>query len=345
MSDAAVRIGQIGCGYWGPNLLRNMQSVSRARVVAVADLDERRLAEVAQNGSPVGTTRDHRELLSRPDIDAVVIATPAASHGELASAALSAGKHVLVEKPLATTVEDAARLIALANRQGLILMVGHTFLYSAAVHCLKQYLEHGELGEVYYLYSQRVNLGRVCPDVNTLWNSAPHDVSILLYLLGQMPVEVVARGFAYLRDDVEDVVFMTLSFPRNVGAHVQISWLDPHKVRRLTVVGSRKMAVYDDVSSDARIVLYDRGVDRVATATAPGDPRRLADLPLRLRSGEVTIPVLTLPEPLRVECEHFVECILEGRRPLTDGQHGLDVVRVLSAAQHSIDKRGAPVAI
>jgi predicted dehydrogenase len=345
VSEAAVRIGQIGFGYWGPNLLRNMQSVSRARVVAVADLDERRLAEVPQDGSPVGMTRDHRELFSRADIDAVVIATPAASHGELAYAALCAGKHVLVEKPLATTVEDAARLIALASRQGLILMVGHTFLYSAAVRCLKQYLEGGELGKVFYLYSQRVNLGRVCPDVNTLWNSAPHDVSILLYLMGQMPVEVVARGFAYLRDDVEDVVFMTLSFPRNVGAHIHVSWLDPHKVRRLTLIGSRKMAVYDDVSSDARIVLYDRGVDRVATATAPGDLRRPADLPLRLRSGEVTIPVLTPAEPLRVECAHFVECILEGRQPLTDGQHGLDVVRVLTAAQHSLDKRGAPVAI
>jgi len=345
VSEAAVRIAQFGLGYWGPNLLRNMLSVAQARVVAVADLDERRLAEVVQNGSSVATTRDHRELLSRADIDAVVIATPAASHGELAYAALSAGKHVLIEKPLATTVEDGARLIELANRKGLILMVGHTFLYSAAVRRLKQYLEHGELGEVFYVYSQRLNLGRVRHDVNALWNFGPHDISILLYLLGQTPVEVVARGFAYLQKDVEDVVFMTLVFPRNVSAHVHISWLDPHKVRRMTVVGSRKMAVYDDLSSDARIVLYDRGVDRVPTAESPRDFGSFAEFQLRLRSGDVTIPALTLPEPLRLECEHFVECIRTGRRPLTDGQHGLEVVRVLAAAQHSISHRGAPVAI
>ena len=323
-----------------------MQSVARARVVAVADLDEQRLAEVAHKATSADVTRDYRELVSRPDIDAVVIATPVASHGELAYAALSAGKHVLVEKPLATTVEDGARLITLAHRKGRILMVGHTFLYSVAVRCLKQYVEHGELGEVFYLYSQRLNLGRVCADVNTLWNSAPHDVSILLYLLGQMPVEVAARGFSYLRDDAEDVVFMTLTFPHNVGAHVHMSWLDPHKVRRMTVVGSQKMAVYDDGNRDCPIVIYDRGVERVVAEDVRRDPSSLAQVHWRLRSGGgVTIPALTLAEPLRLECEHFVECIIEGKRPLTDGQQGLDVVRVLAAAQHSLSKRGAPVAI
>ena len=345
MSEAAVRVGQIGLGYWGPNLLRNMMSLPQARVVAVADSDERRLSELAQSGSPVAATRDYRELLCRRDVDAVVIATPAPSHAELAHAALSAGKHVLIEKPLATTVADGVRLVELADRKGLVLMVGHTFLYNAAVHRLKEYLEHGELGELFYIYSQRLNLGRVRHDVNALWNFAPHDVSILLYLLGQTPIEVVSRGFAYLQEEVEDVVFMTLVFPRNVSAHVHISWLDPHKVRRMTVVGSRKMAVYDDVNADARIVLYDRGVDRIPTADSPRDFGSFAEFQLRLRSGDVTIPALTLPEPLRLECEHFVACILEGRRPLTDGRHGLDVVRVLAAAQESISSRGAPVAI
>lgn len=345
MSEAAVRVGQIGLGYWGPNLLRNMMSVPRARVVAVADSDERRLAELAQNGSPVATTQDYRELVCRRDVDAVVIATPAASHAELAHAALSAGKHVLIEKPLATTVEDGVRLIELADRKGLILMVGHTFLYNAAVRRLKEYLEHGELGEIFYVYSQRLNLGRVRHDVNALWNFAPHDVSILLYLLGQTPIEVVARGFAYLQQGIEDVVFMTLVFSNGVSAHVHISWLDPQKVRRMTVVGSRKMAVYDDVNADARIVLYDRGVDRIPTAESPRDFGSFAEFQLRLRSGDVTIPALTLPEPLRLECAHFIACILEGRRPLTDGQHGLDVVRVLVAAQQSMSNRGAPVAV
>ncbi len=345
MSEAVVRIGHIGFGYWGPNLLRNMQSISRARVIAVADADECRLAAVVEKGPAIGTTRDYRELLSRPDIDAVVIATPAASHAELAYAALSAGKHALVEKPLATTFEDAARLVALADRKGLVLMVGHTFLYSPAVRCMRQHLQGGELGEIFYLYAQRLNLGRVCPDVNTLWNSGPHDVSILLYLLGQMPVEVAARGFSYLRQDVEDVVFMTLVFPQGVGAHVHMSWLDPHKVRRMTVIGSRQMAVYDDGNRDAPVVLYDRSFDRVVAPHDRCDLQSPAEFQVRVRSGEVTVPALTPAEPLRVECEHFVDCILEGRQPLTGGQHALDVVRVLTAAQHSIDKRGTPVPI
>lgn len=345
MSEAAVRVGQIGLGYWGPNLLRNMIALPQARVVAVADSDERRLAEVVQNGSPVAATQDYRELLDRRDVDAVVIATPAASHAELAHAALSAGKHVLVEKPLATTIEDGVRLIELADQKGLILMVGHTFLYNAAVRRLKQYLEHGELGEIFYVYSQRLNLGRVRHDVNVLWNFAPHDVSILLYLLGQTPIEVVARGFAYLQQGIEDVVFMTLVFSNGVSAHVHISWLDPQKVRRMTIVGSHKMAVYDDVRADARLALYDRGVDRIPTADSPRDFKSFADFQLRLRSGDVNIPALEFPEPLRTECEHFIDCIVQRRTPLTDGRHGLEVVKVLAAAQQSIRSGGVTVQI
>jgi predicted dehydrogenase len=344
-SGTTVRIGQIGLGYWGPNLLRNMRTVQHARVIAVADTDEGRLAEVVQNGSVFTTTADFGDVLSHPDIDAVMIATPAASHGRLAHAALSAGKHVLIEKPLATSVEEGEGLIELARRKGLILMVGHTFLYNAAVRRLKEYVDQGELGEVFYIYSERLSLGRVRRDVNALWNFAPHDVSILLYLLGHTPQEVSARGFVYLQDQIEDVVFITLVFAKNVSAHIHISWLDPHKVRRMTVVGSRKMAVYDDVSADARIVLYDRGVDRIPTADSPRDFKSFAEFQLRLRSGDVTIPALTFPEPLQVECQHFVDCIRNGQRPLTDGEHGLAVVRVLAAAQRSIGARGAPVAI
>ena len=345
MSGPTVRVGQIGMGYWGPNLVRNMMAVRRAQVVAVADLDLARLQEVAQNAHPVAVFHDSRELLSQDDIDAIVIATPAASHARLAEEALRAGKHVLVEKPLATTIEEGKRLVALAEASGRVLMVGHTFVFNCAVQRLKRYVDDGELGEVLYTSSQRLNLGRVRNDVNALWNFAPHDVSILLYLLGKTPIEVTARGFAYLQPDLEDVVFMTLVFPGNVSAHIHISWLDPQKVRRLTVVGNRKMAVYDDLSADCRITLYDRGVDRIPTADSPRDFRNFAEFQLRLRSGDVTIPRLDFVEPLRQECQHFIDCIIEGRQPLTDGAHGLAVVKVLAAAQQSIHGRGAAVQI
>lgn len=345
MNEEVVRVAQIGVGYWGPNLLRNLLGMAHTEVVAVADLESARLAEVAPPGAPFVTTRDYRELLGRPDIDAVVIATPAQSHVQLVSEALAAGKHVLVEKPLALSPEDAGALVDLAARRQRVLMVGHTFLYNVAVRRIRQYIDDGELGDVLYIYSQRLNLGRVREDINALWNFAPHDVSILLYLLGAPPAEVTARGFAYLQEEVEDVVFLTLAFPGNVGAHIHISWLDPHKVRRMTVVGRRRMLVYDDLSPDARIVLYDRGVGRIPTAASPRDFHSFADFQLRLRSGDVIIPTLAYDEPLRTECEHFIDCVRHGCRPLSDGHQGLAVVKVLAAAQRSLTRRGEPVRV
>lgn len=343
MERSAVRIGQIGLGYWGPNLLRSMRSVPQAQVVAVADTDDRRLVD--EVGSGLFATGDYRELLGRADVDAVVIAVPASLHARMVGEALEAGKHVFVEKPLAMTVADAARLVELADRQQRVLMVGHTFLYNAAVRRLKEYITSGELGDVFYLYAQRLNLGRVRQDVNALWNFGPHDVSILLYLLDMTPHDVSARGFAYLQPDLEDVVFMTVTFPGGISAHVHISWLDPHKVRRMTVVGSRKMVVYDDVSADARIVLYDRGVDRVPTADSPRDFGNFAEFQLALRHGDITIPALKFPEPLQLECQHFIDCIVNGASPLTDGRHGLEVVKVLEAAQRSLDEDGRSIPI
>lgn len=345
MDRTAVRIGQIGVGYWGPNLLRSMRSLPQAQVVAVADSDAARLTELREAGGGLFVTRDYRELLARADVDAVVIAVPASLHARMVGEALEAGKHVFVEKPLAMTVADAARVVALAERQQRVLMVGHTFLYNAAVRRLREYITSGELGDIFYLYAQRLNLGRVRHDVNALWNFGPHDVSILLYLLDASPHEVSARGFAYLQPDVEDVVFMTATFPGGISAHVHISWLDPHKVRRMTVVGSRKMVVYDDASVDARIVLYDRGVDRVPTVDSPRDFGSFAEFQLALRRGDITIPALKFPEPLQVECQHFIDCILDGRAPLTGGQHALEVVKVLEAAQQSLDADGRTVRI
>jgi predicted dehydrogenase len=345
MSMSEVRVAQAGLGYWGSNLLRNLLAVRNAQVVAVADPDGRRLSDAALRGLQAAATPDFAELLRNADIDAIVISTPAATHASLVEQALQAGKHVLVEKPLALTVEESRRLVELAERTNRILMVGHTFLYNFAVRRLKDYVQQGELGDVLYIYAQRLNLGRVRHDVNALWNFGPHDVSIMLYLLDRSPIEVSARGFAYLQPDIEDVVFMTLVFPGQVSAHVHISWLDPHKVRQMTVVGNRKMAVYDDASVDARIMLYDRGVDRVPTADSPSDFKTFAEFQLRLRSGDVTIPAFDFPEPLQVECQHFVDCILSGEAPLTNGRHGLEVVKVLAAAQRSMSEAGRAVPI
>ena len=345
MTSDRVRVGQLGLGYWGPNLLRNLVALPDVQVALIADLDPRRLTEARQNGFAIESTTDYRRVLCSPEVDAVVIATPAATHGMLTEEALKAGKHVLVEKPLAMSSAECTRLIDLAAQQERVLMVGHTFLYNAAVRRLKEYLDEGELGQVLYLYSQRLNLGRVRQDVNALWNFAPHDVSIVLYLLGCEPTEVSARGFDYLQAGIEDVVFMMLVFPSDVAAHIHISWLDPQKVRRMTVVGNRKMIVYDDVSANAKLTLYDRGVDRVPTSQSPRDFKSFAEFQLLQRSGDVTIPAFKFPEPLHLECAHFVECIRTGQRPLTDGLHGLQVVKVLEAAQRSMTHAGAPEAV
>jgi len=334
-----TRIGQIGLGYWGPNLLRNFLNLSTAQVTWVADMDIGRLSAGDLNGG-VRTTTNYHELLCASDVDAVVVATPAASHYRIVEEALNANKHVLVEKPLAMTANECNQLVTLAKKRNLTLMVGHTFLYSAAVRQLKKYIDAGELGDVLYLYSQRLNLGRIRQDVNALWNFAPHDISIMLYLLDEQPVEVSARGFDYLQPGIPDVVFLTLVFPNKKAAHVHISWLDPQKIRRITAVGSQKMAVYDDVSSDAKIVLFDRGVDRIPTAQSPRDFKTFDEFQLQVRSGDVLIPAFKFSEPLRSECAHFVECIQTGRRPLTDGEHGRNVVSILEAAQHSMDTTG-----
>ena len=338
-------MGLIGLGYWGPNLLRNLRALPSVEMCAVADSDPKRLANSNWAADSIRTTTKAEEILSDPNIDAVVIATPADTHFNLTRAALESGKHVLVEKPMAMTSNEAASLASLAREKSLVLQVGHTFVYNMAVRHLKRYIETGELGEIFYIYAQRLNLGRVRRDVNALWNFGPHDISIILYLLGEMPEQVSARGFAYLQENLEDVVFMTLEFPNGVGVNVHISWLDPQKVRRMTVVGSKKIAVYDDVSTDSKIAVYDRGVDRIPTSESPRDFDSFAEFQLLPRRGDVVIPSFDFPEPLRLECEHFVDCVREGREPLTNGSHGLDVVRVLEAAQRSLEAGGAPEAI
>ncbi len=338
MSTASVRIAQIGCGYWGPNLARNFHELPTADLVACCDLDEARLSQAQVRYPTIKTTADYQSLLDDPEIDAVVLATPAPTHYALTKAALTHDKHVLVEKPLTLSSDQARALITLAEEQGRVLMVGHVFEHNPAVWKIKELIDEGEIGVPYYAYSTRVNLGRVRSHLNTLWSIAPHDISILIYLLGQMPIEVSAHGATCLNRDVEDVVFIHLVFPQGITAHLHVSWLDPSKVRRMTIVGSKKMIIYDDVASEGKIKIYDKGVYR------KGDDI-YGEFQYKVHSGDIHIPKIEMTEPLRNECAHFIECILEGKRPSTDGENGLRVVRVLEAAQRSLKNRGMPVGI
>ncbi len=332
-----VNIAVVGLGHWGPNLARNVATLADARLHTVCDIRADRLDQMARQYPGVKMQTEYTAVLADPEVNAVMIATPVHTHFELAAAALQAGKHVMVEKPLAQTSVQCRTLIALGEARRLIVMAGHVFIYNAAVRKMKEYIQSGELGQVYYIYSQRLNLGIIRQDVNALWNFAPHDISILCYWLDAMPERVMAKGYSYIQPGIEDVIFMTLDFPGGVAANVHISWLDPNKVRRMTVVGSKKMVVYDDVSADARIMVYDKGVTRTPHNTPSlGNYESFGEFQLLLRAGDVLIPRLNFVEPLKVECQHFVECIRNGHAPMTDGHSGFEVVSVLEAAQQSL---------
>ncbi|MDO8885569.1 Gfo/Idh/MocA family oxidoreductase [Candidatus Oleimmundimicrobium sp.] len=335
-----INVAVVGYGYWGPNLVRNFSRISNVNLVACCDLAEDNLRKINQLYPSVKTTRDYAEILNDIDIDAVVVATSAPTHYDLAKQALEHGKHVYVEKPLTLDSATSSELVDLADKKNKILMVGHLLEYHSAVRKVKSYIDSGEMGEVYYLYSQRLNLGKVRRDENALWSLAPHDISVILYLLGMEPVEVTTRGESYLRDGIEDVVFSSLHFPNGVMAHMQVSWLDPHKVRKLTIVGSKKMVVFDDMESAEKIKIYDKGVDGLESQ----DYKPYGE-DLTLRFGDIVIPSINMKEPLRTECMHFIECIIEGKSPLSDGRDGLRVVKVLEAAQKSLKSGGMPVKI
>ena len=353
LGHGSARVGVVGAGYWGPNLIRNLAELPGAPLAAVCDSNPARLDYARGRYPAIRLYLSLAALLHDPGVNAVVLATPVESHAELAEQALLAGRHVFVEKPLATSSAACRRLAGLAGEQRLVLMVGHTFLHNDAVRWTKQKIDSGELGDILYLYSRRLNLGQVRQDINVVWNLAPHDVSIMLYLLGERPERVTCAGHSFLRPGVEDVAFLTLEFgpgpntSARRAAHVHVSWLDPHKVREVVVVGSKKMIVYDDVDADHMIRVYDKGVDRVP---AGDDPFRqpvesFGEFKLIVRSGDLTIPKIRFAEPLRNEMAHFVECVETGTRPLTDARNGEDVVRVLEAADRSLRTGGQPVAV
>ena len=330
-----VRLGVIGCGYWGPNLARNFNELPDSVVSYLCDVDPRRLEHLCNLYPLAGLTTDYRDVLQDPEVDAVVVATPVRTHYPLAREALLAGKHVLVEKPIATSAPEARELCALARERGLVLMVGHVFKYNAAVEGLRDLIARGDIGRVYYAYSTRVNLGLYQKDVNVMWDLAPHDISILMFLLGERPAGVSARGSFYVKEGIHDVVYLTLDFPGHVLAHLHVSWLDPCKVRRLTVVGSEKMVVYDDLEPLEKLKVYDKSVGTVPYTESFGD------FQFSYRYGPIHIPHINFTEPLKVECTDFLNAILAGQPPRCDGEDGLHVVQVLEAAQASLQEGGA----
>ena len=336
MIHAAV----IGAGYWGPNLIRNFNQIPGARVSYVCDLDAKKLAPLSAQYPTLTTTRDFAQVLADPQVDAVVIATPVSTHRKLAIEALRAGKHVLVEKPLAATTQAAQEIDQVAREMQRVLMVGHTFIYNPAVAKVKEYIERGALGEIYYVDSSRVNLGLHQFDINVIWDLAPHDISIILYWLGKRPLRVSARGNSYTQDNIEDVAFITLEFADKIMAHIHVSWMSPAKLRRTTVVGSKQMVVYDDLEAAEKVKLYDMGVERLVM----NDDTR-AELQRTYRVGDVISPRLDVVEPLRVECKHFIDCIVEGKTPRTNGDAGVAVVQVLEAATQSMREGGRTIEI
>ena len=328
-----IRVGVIGCGYWGPKLARNIHEIPEAQLAAVSDLSEERLQHMKALYPYTTTTTRYRDLFDNPDIDAVILATPVASHAPLAREALRAGKHVMVEKPLTSSTEDAMDLIELAERTDRRLMVGHTFEYNPAVEQLKIAINDGSIGSMFYVNATRVNLGLFQRDINVIWDLAPHDISILVYVLGLLPEAVSARGAAHVRRGIEDVGYLQLYFPNNVMANVHVSWLDPHKIREMTFVGSEKMLVYNDIS-DEKLKLYDKGVDSPPYSDTPEEHV------LSYRDRGTTVLPVPAVEPLRVQCRHFLDCIRDHRTPRSDGYSGWKVVKILEAAQRSLHNKG-----
>ena len=328
MTDKPIQVGVVGLGYWGPNLARNFDRLPGAALRWICDADEEKRARLAPQFPSTRASGDLDELLSDPELDAVVIATHVPSHPVLAMRALAAGKHVFVEKPLAQSVAEAEQVVEAAAAAGRVLMVGHLLEYHPGVEQLKQIADSGELGDLHYIYSNRLNLGKLRADENALWSLGAHDVSVVLRLVGEEPVEARAMGESYMQPGIEDVVFCYLRFPSGLAAHLHLSWLDPHKERRFTVVGSQRMATFDDMASERKLTVYDKGFDQDFSSYGE----------YIARSGDVWSPRIPNEEPLRIECRHFIDRIRDGAEPRSGPESGLRVVRVLEALQRSLEQ-------
>lgn len=329
-----IGVGVVGYGYWGPNLVRNFSEAADTRVVSVCDARSDRLQLAARRCPGIQATRDLRELLDNPEVDAVAIATPVSTHFDLALEALRAGRHVLVEKPLTMNSRDAERLIEEAAKRRLTLMVDHTFVYTGAVRKIRQLISENRLGELYYYDSTRVNLGLFQHDVDVIWDLAVHDLSIMDYLLTMRPCAVTATGQSHVEGGTENIAYLTLFFPGAMIAHINVNWLSPMKIRRTMIGGSRQMVVYDDMESSEKVKVYDKGI------TVQNGPESVYKMMVNYRAGDMYSPALEVSEALRVEAQSFAECIRTGAAPLTDGHCGLRIVRMLEAATHSMKNRG-----
>jgi len=332
-----VRVGVVGLGYWGPNLARNFDRLAGAELAYCCDLDEASLAKARGLYPNAVVTDDLDTLLGDDALDAIVVATSVPTHYALGKRVLEAGKHAFIEKPIALRAADAQDLLTTAEARGVKLMVGHLLEYHPAVAKMKELVDAGALGRVFYVYANRLNLGKVRKDENALWSLGPHDISVINYLTGEEPQEVSARGECYLQDDVEDVVFGYIRYPSGMVGHLHVSWLDPHKSRKITVVGEKKMVVFDDMEADRKITVYDKGATTTRTQFDTYGEF------VTLHFGDIHIPKIGNDEPLRVECQHFVDCIRDDRQPRSDGRDALNVVRVLEAMERSLREGGRPV--
>ena len=333
-----INVGVVGCGYWGPNLVRNFSNLPDCGLLAICDLDIKRLNHLKTLYPQVELDTDFQAFLARPNLDAVVVATSAHTHYALARQSLLAGKHVFIEKPMATSSAECDELVELAASLGLTLMVGHTYLYSAPVRRIKDIIDSGDIGDIRYINARRLNLGLFQRTINVTWDLAPHDIAIIFYLTGMLPSSVNCQGNSHVTKGVEDVTNMSMNFDQGMFANLQNSWLDPRKVREMTIVGSRKMIVYDDVQQLEKVRIYDMRVDAV-----PPHYDTFGEFHFAYHYGDSHIPYIKQEEPLKVECSHFLDCVRTGGKPLTDGVHGANVVRVLEASTRSLRQQGAAV--
>lgn len=332
-----IRVGVVGCGYWGPNLIRNLYALGDCQLKLICDLNTDRLAHLKGLYPGVETTTSYEAMIARPDVDAIVVATSVGLHHRLGLASLRAGKHTFIEKPMAASSAECEELISLAEAKGLVLMAGHTFLFSAAVRKIKAIIDAGDIGDIRYISARRLNLGLFQKDINVTWDLAPHDISIILHVMGEAPVSVNCSGSANVTPGIEDVTSMTLNFRREKSALVHSSWLDPRKVREMTIVGSRRMIVYDDLAPLEKIRVFDMRVER------PPHYDTFAEFQYAYHYGDMYVPYIKQEEPLKVECQHFLDCIRTGGKPLTDGQQALEMVRILEASSASLRQKGAAV--
>ncbi len=332
-----IKVGVVGCGYWGPNLVRNFRALPDCSLKMMCDISQERLGHLRALYPEVEGEADFRHMLNGAGLDAVVIATAVKLHYPMAKASLLAGKHTLIEKPMAAASVECEELIEIASKKGLVLMVGHTFLYSPAVRKIKEIVEWGDVGDIRYISARRLNLGLFQKDINVAWDLAPHDLSIILHVMGESPLSVNCRGSAHVTRGVEDVTSMSLQFSKNRSAMVHSSWLDPRKIREMTIVGSKRMIVYDDVAPLEKIRIFDARVER------PPHYDTFAEFQYAYHYGDMYAPYIKQEEPLKAECQHFLDCIRESKAPLSGGAQGLELVRILEAASVSLKQNGSPV--